>query len=170
VGSRSFAASITYSESIRVELNFVLRYSLLGTMSIDPLSTERSPIRRLVLDIQYFDAWVKELLQNLPLTQLVLYKMHNDSERCTLSTKYSTVELVESVDREKDWEYPLLTYIGEGDWDHWSEISLKDLLVRIIGNLQSEGEEDGVPAGWEAPSVEVRRLEIRQLSVGDAED
>jgi hypothetical protein len=138
---------------------------------LNVISTKISTIRRLALDIQYFDAWGEELLQNLLLTQLVLYRMRNNSERCTLSTKYSTgVELVEPVDREKEWEYRLLTYIDEGDWGHRSEISLKDLVMRKISNIQSKAGEDGVPAGWKAPSVEPKRLGIGQLSVEDGDD
>jgi hypothetical protein len=64
----------------------------------------------------------------------------------------------------------LLTCIDEGDWDHRSEISLKDLVMRKITDIQSKAGEDGVPSGWKAPSAEPKRLGMGQLSVEDGDD
>jgi hypothetical protein len=87
--------------------------------------------------------------------------MRDDFKGCTLSTQNSmTVELVEPVDLKKDWERGLLTYLDE---DNGREVQARGEFERFINDLQNKRGDGRVPAGWEAPSAEIRRLEMKLL-------
>jgi hypothetical protein len=101
------------------------------------------------------------LLPNLLLTQLLLYKIPHGFEHCTLPTKNPmAVELVKSVELQKDWKKNLLSFIS---LQNGRVVSARGEVKRIIGNLENKRGAARVPARWKAPSVVVRTLEIRQL-------
>jgi hypothetical protein len=128
---------------------------------LNAISTGGFPIQHLALDIQYLGRCGERLLRNLPLTQLLLYKIPYGFEHCTLSTKNPmAVELVKSVELQKDWKSNLLSSISP---QNGRVVSARGEVKRIIGNLENKWGAGRVPAGWKAPSVVVRTLEIRQL-------